>query len=142
MPDPHEGIYQDLILDHFRHPRGQEDFEAGEGGVEKFNPTCGDRLLLRGKRVDDQIESLVFHAEACAICVASASMMCASVSGTTLSEAAQLMQHILNYFSSDDAPDLQSLGSPLVALESLKPFHMRSKCATLPWLALGEWLAL
>ena len=68
-------VYSATILEHFRHPRNRGALEGADRAGEAHNPLCGDRIRLALRTADNRIVEARFHAEACAICIASASLL-------------------------------------------------------------------
>lgn len=136
-------LYRELILDHARRPRHFGKLENVSHQAEGINPLCGDKLKLYF-RVDenDLIEDAKFEGSGCAISVASASLLTDTVIGLTTSQA-------MTYFSAvtalltgiDDEPadQQQDLNlSKLKALQGVREFPARVKCATLAWHGLNS----
>ncbi|MBV8060111.1 MAG: SUF system NifU family Fe-S cluster assembly protein [Alphaproteobacteria bacterium] len=137
MSDDLRDLYQDLILDHSKHPRnfakpGQVNHEA-----LGHNPLCGDRLALY-LYVDDGniIRDIGFQGSGCAISVASASMMTEMLKGKPVQEA----EHLFDYMhaactggETNDATIDEDARDRIEALAGVRHYPMRVKCATLPW---------
>jgi nitrogen fixation NifU-like protein len=128
MADP----YQDILLDHFRHPRHQIADPERPADCELRNPLCGDLVRLWG-HCDDRGVHLQFQAEGCAICNAAASIMCDSVEARSPADTRALLERILAAFA--DGPAVAD-SEALAALCDVRNFPMRSRCATLAWSAL------
>ena len=109
-----------------------------EALVDDENPTCGDRILLRLKITGERIESTSFEGEACAICMASASLLCESVSGQTVTVLQNLHDRLHKALSGDG--DGGEIGA-LKPLMGVKPYPSRVRCATLPWTAANRAVA-
>jgi nitrogen fixation NifU-like protein len=115
-------LYSDILLDHFRHPRNYGSLDAPDVSNEQFNPLCGDRIRIELKLEQSLVTEARFKGDACAICVAAASLLTELVRGKDVNELANI-------------PDAQLIA----ALESdIKP--ARLQCALLPLLALREGL--
>ncbi len=81
-------LYQELILEHYKHPRNKEPLEGNL--ILHENPSCGDSLRLKIEwNGSDQIRRVVFDGHGCAISIASASIMTELLSGKTRSEASR-----------------------------------------------------
>ena len=78
-----QDLYQEVIVDHNKHPRNFHRMEDANRTAEGFNPLCGDRLNVYMKVVDGVIQDVSFEASGCAISVASASMMTQQLKGKT-----------------------------------------------------------
>ncbi len=129
-----QDLYQEVIVDHNKHPRNFHRMEDANRTAEGFNPLCGDRLNVYMKVVDGVIQDVSFEASGCAISVASASMMTQQLKGKTEQEADTLFHHFQDMVTADaDAPvDAGQVGK-LAALAGVRRFPMRVKCATLCW---------
>lgn len=113
-----ELVYSAVILDHFRHPRNAGETAGLEQVGEASNPLCGDRVRIGYSLRSGRIDEIRFHAEACAICTAAASILTDLVKGTTPEQAAAVIPGRLTRL-----------------LDSRVPPE-RERCATLPLEAL------
>jgi nitrogen fixation NifU-like protein len=136
MSDMRE-LYQEVILDHQRHPRNFGKIDGANRHAEGFNPLCGDRVTIYAVVEGDVIRDLSFEGSGCAICMASCSLMTDELKGRTLAEAEALFGrfHDLVTGESGAEPDIDALGK-LAVFEGVREFPVRVKCATLPWHAL------
>ena len=128
-------LYQEIILDHSRHPRHYGALAAATHKAEGYNPLCGDRvtvyLALDG---EGRVADIKFEGAGCAISQASASLMTEMLAGKTQTEAATLMQGFLHLVKGEDAGDLpEEAREHLEVMVGLSQFPMRVKCATLAW---------
>ncbi len=126
-------LYQDLILDHGRHPRNFREIADATGHAEGYNPLCGDKVTVFASFDQDKIDDVAFQGKGCAISQASASLMTQVIKGQPRARAQQLFE-LVQKMVKDDATteDLTELGK-LAALAGVKDFPSRVKCATLPW---------
>jgi nitrogen fixation NifU-like protein len=128
-------LYQDVILDHSKHPRNAGPLDPHSHEARGNNPLCGDRVSVYLVVEGDRIEDVKFEAKGCAISVASASMMTELVRGKSVAEAREIFErfHELVTRKGDVSPEeIESLDK-LAALIGVREFPMRVKCATLPW---------
>src|SRR6476469_4267735 len=86
-----DGIYQELILRHYRSPTHRGDMDAPDAVVTMRNPTCGDDIVLQLRVNDGVIEEVRFKGQGCAISQASSSMMSGMIAGKTFAEAEPLL---------------------------------------------------
>ena len=136
MSEELEELYQEVILDHNRHPANFRPMEDATRSVEADNPLCGDRLQLFVKLEGDRIADLSFQGSGCAISVASASLLTERLKGATLAEAEHLFDAVHTVLTEEHPEaDEEELGS-LAALAGVRQYPMRVKCATLSWHAL------
>lgn len=125
-------LYQEIILDHSRHPRNAGVMDDASGEAQGNNPLCGDRVTVYVRLDGDRIADVRFDARGCAISVASASMMTELVKGRTLEEAAEIFGRFHDRLTGAEAPDRDE-DDALSALLGVRDFPTRIKCATLPW---------
>ncbi len=128
-------LYQEVILDHSRHPRHFGVLDNATHKAEGYNPLCGDRvtvMLVLGE--DSRVADIKFQGKGCAISQASASLMTDMLAGRTLDEAQKLMDGFVHLVKGDDAGELSADDREhLEAMSGLSEFPMRVKCATLAW---------
>lgn len=134
-----DDLYQEIILDHYKHPRHYRALTEAEAQVDEENPTCGDHIKLSARVEQGRIADLVVDCQGCAICTASASMMAEKTVGATVPEARTLATGFNALMrGGPDLPD-EVLGD-LVALRGVRQYPLRVKCATMPWHALESAL--
>ncbi len=136
-------LYRELILDHARNPRHFGKLSDATHCAEGINPLCGDklRLYLRvGK--DHSIVAAGFEGSGCAISVASASLLTDLIIGLPSSEARHyftaVTQRLTSTATADDTGSID-LGK-LKALDGVREYPSRVKCATLAWHAMNSAL--
>ena len=131
MPEP--AIYPQLVLDHYRRPRHRGVLAPCTHAADGANPLCGDSLRFELRCVDARIVELRFSGEACAIAIATASMLGDLAANRTRDELAELAVRFGRVIEGggDDA----TLG-PLNAMRGLQRHPGRRKCALLPWATL------
>ena len=128
-------LYQEVILDHSRHPRHHGVLEGASHKAEGYNPLCGDRVTVYLKLgADNRVADIKFQGKGCAISQASASMMTDMLKGRTAAEADRLMRGFLHLVKGEDASDLpEDDRERLEVMGGISEFPMRVKCATLAW---------
>lgn len=136
MDDSLRELYQEVILDHSRHPRHFGALEGATHVGEGYNPLCGDRVkIYLALGAENRISDIKFEGKGCAISQASASLMTDMLVGRTLDEADKLMSGFLHLVKGDadtgelDADDRERLE----VMAGVSAFPMRVKCATLAW---------
>ena len=84
-----EQMYQEVILDHYKHPQHSGLREPYDAEVHHVNPSCGDELTLRVKLSDDRatVQDVSYQAVGCSISQASTSVMAEEIVGLPLDEA-------------------------------------------------------
>ncbi len=128
-------LYQEVILDHSRHPRHFGALENATHKAEGYNPLCGDRVtvmvMLDG---EGRVADIKFQGKGCAISQASASLMTEMLAGRTRAEAEKLMEGFLHLAKGEEAPGLSPDDREyLDVMSGISEFPMRVKCATLAW---------
>ncbi len=137
-----DDLYQEIILQHSRHPRHFGKLEPHTCAVAADNPLCGDsyRIYLR---VDESgvVRGIAFEGAGCAISKASASLMAEALIGKTAAGIDTLYQDFRNLvLGLEPPPDPGSLGA-LTAFSGVWRFPSRVKCATLAWDAVHAVLS-
>ncbi len=126
-------LYQEVILDHNRHPRNFHDMPMCTHCAKGFNPLCGDALDLYLKVEDETIVTLSFTGKGCAIFTASASLLTEILQGKTLAQARELFEIVHAMLTVEEATiDEVQLGK-LAVLTGVKAYPARVKCASLAW---------
>lgn len=134
-------LYQEIVLDHNRHPRHRGRLEHPTHQADGDNPLCGDRVHLDlDVGADGVVRDVRFDGEGCAISTASASMLTDAVRGRQVAEVQALAQRFRMLLTSADPPEPADLGE-LEAMLGVRAYPMRVKCATLAWHTLLQALA-
>jgi nitrogen fixation NifU-like protein len=131
-------LYQEIILDHSRHPRHFGALASANHVAEGHNPLCGDRVKIY-LAVDSsgRIADVSFEGRGCAISVASASLMTELLKGRSVADAERLMGGFLHLVKGEEAADLGNDDKEtLEVMAGVSAFPMRVKCATLAWHAM------
>ena len=144
MPQPPDvplnGLYGESIMDHYRSPRHQPALDSCDIESEEFNPFCGDRIILQIKLDDGgRIAQISSRSEGCSIIQATASMMAEALLGKSLEQVRALDQAFRAMMRGENSgQDPASELGDLVAMQVVREYPVRIKCALLPWLALEE----
>ena len=126
-------LYQEVILDHNKHPHNFGELAGADRHADGFNPLCGDKLAVYVNLDGDMITDVRFKGSGCAISKASASLMTDSVKGKTLVETRELFDRFLNLVTDGDvADDGEALGK-LAVFAGVRDYPTRVKCASLAW---------
>jgi nitrogen fixation protein NifU and related proteins len=135
MDDSLRELYQEVILDHSRHPRHFGALAGSTHCGEGYNPLCGDRVTVY-LHLDSagRIEDISFEGKGCAISQASASLMTDLVKGRTVRDVEKLMEDFLHLVKGEDSSGLAGDDrETLEVMAGISAFPMRVKCATLAW---------
>jgi nitrogen fixation NifU-like protein len=136
-------LYREVILDHYKNPRGHGVIEPADAEAEGMNPLCGDEVAISVSFDGDRIDDVRFQGRGCAISQAATSMLMEMVKGRTATEVAEMSREEL----------LEEVGIPLtpirlkcalLGLGVLKVALHRGKGTPLPeeWAGLAEELEI
>jgi nitrogen fixation NifU-like protein len=130
IPD-RRALYEEVILDHNRHPRNFQKKPTGATHhAHGFNPVCNDEFRVHLKVADGVIEDVGFEGAGCAISTASCSLMTEAIRGKSVEEAKRLFHGVHGLLTQDGSDS--GLGK-LAILAGVREYPMRVKCATLAW---------
>lgn len=135
-------MYQEIILDHYKHPHGSGLRDAFESEVHHVNPTCGDEITLRVHLDGDTVADVSYAAEGCSISQASASVMNELLVGRTVAEGLatlDVFQELMQGRGQVE-PDEDVLEDG-IAFAGVAQFPARVKCALLSWMAFKDAVA-
>ncbi|MCZ4121153.1 Fe-S cluster assembly sulfur transfer protein SufU [Streptomyces sp. H39-S7] len=133
-----DSMYQEVILDHYKHPHGR-GLRDGDAEVHHVNPTCGDEITLRVKLDGSKIVDVSYEGQGCSISQASASVLNELVVGRELDDALKVQEVFLELMQSkgkvepDDA--MEEVLEDAVAFAGVSKYPARVKCALLSWMA-------
>ncbi|MGL5742606.1 MAG: Fe-S cluster assembly sulfur transfer protein SufU [Legionella sp.] len=125
-------LYQEIIIDHNRHPRHHYAMTDATNQANGFNPLCGDKLTVYAKIDKGLITELSFLGCGCAISQASASLMTDSLKGKTVDQAHELFHRFHHMLTKNEEGQLLHMDK-LTVLAGVKAYPARVKCATLAW---------
>jgi nitrogen fixation protein NifU and related proteins len=131
-------LYRELILDHAGRPRNKGVLDPADAVREGANPQCGDEIRLFLIVRDGVVRDARFDGRGCAISQASASMMTERIKSRPVQEVRRVIGEFKGMMHGGPAED--DLGD-LAALQGVRKFPVRVKCATLVWITLEEALA-
>lgn len=133
-----ESLYQEIIMEHFKAPRNRGEIATPDVSISMNNPFCGDDITLHVSLKDGKVADVKFRGRGCAISQASASLMTEILKGKPMAEAmssAALFKKMMRGETKKHEAD--PLGD-IVALEGVRKFPVRVKCALLAWSAFEE----
>jgi nitrogen fixation NifU-like protein len=153
-------LYRDAIRDHAAEPTGYRNKIEATHRHEEYNPLCGDRIEVQLRVAAGAIEAAAFDGEACAICLASASMLCGLAPGQMVEALLQLGEDLHRALDTSGGAaggaasaamgskdkEHESRMNPLLREElrpllGVRPYPSRVRCATLPWTAAARALS-
>lgn len=135
-------LYQEVILEHGRHPRHAGKPPRHDASARGDNPLCGDRVeVFLSYAGDGRIVDPRFDARGCAISIASADLMAEAVAGLAPEAARGVFSRFEDMARTGACPDGDATMALLRPLAGVHAYPSRVKCATLPWHALMAALA-
>ena len=131
-----DNLYQEILLDHYKHPHHKGLREPFEAEVHHVNPTCGDEVTLRVHLSEGMVQDVSYDALGCSISQAAASVMTDLVIGKSVEEAMQIHGEFLELMQGKGTvePDEDVLEDG-IAFAGVAKFPARVKCALLSWMA-------
>src|SRR5579862_1952311 len=130
-------LYQEVILDHHKHPRNRGALEDATASADGHNPLCGDTVTVYIKTDGAVVDDVRFEGSGCAISTASASMMTEALHGKSIEEVESLFRQFQELVTSESASandeGLDGALGDLGVLAGVRDHPVRIKCATLPW---------
>jgi nitrogen fixation NifU-like protein len=132
-----KALYQELILEHGKHPRHEGPLAGATHEATETNPLCGDRVTVRVRVEDGVVREACFEARGCMIARASASILVDTITGRTVADATAL-EATLQALAAAKAPPADA--GPLEPLRGVREFPARVRCATLAWSCLARAL--
>jgi nitrogen fixation NifU-like protein len=139
-----EQIYQEVILEHYKHPQNRGLREPFHGQSYQVNPTCGDEVTLRVTLSDDgeTVRDVSYEGQGCSISQAATSVLTEQVIGKSVGDALKTVAAFTEMVSSRGTieGDEEVLGDG-VAFAGVAKYPARVKCALLGWMAFKDALA-
>jgi nitrogen fixation NifU-like protein len=138
-----DSLYQEIILDHYKHPHGRGLRDPFGAEVHHVNPTCGDEITLRvqlgGTDADAKVEDVSYDGQGCSISQASVSVLYELLVGKTVAEALEISEEFraLMQGRGKVTPDEDVL-EDAVAFAGVAKYPARVKCALLGWMAFKD----
>lgn len=138
LPQLYE-LYKEIILEHYRKPHGKEPLDRVDFHAEGMNPLCGDEVRLSLQLDGNKIDKVHIEGHGCSISVASGSILAEMLRGKTIDEAKEVSKCLKDIMHDKVKKEKIDIGD-LEALEGVKKFPVRIKCALLPWTTFEEAL--
>ena len=132
-------LYQEIILDHYKHPHGKGLRAPYGGEAHHVNPTCGDEVTFRVAVDGTTFSDISYDGVGCSISQASASVLHELLQGVSADEASRVHEAFVELMQSRGQvePDEEVLGDG-VAFAGVARYPARVKCALLPWMAFKD----
>lgn len=128
-------MYREVVLDHYRSPRGAKKLANCKVQNDGKNPVCGDEVTLCLDVDGTRVRDISVTTQGCSICTASGSMMAELMPGLSREEAGRLIEGFKSLMHGGALPEDMETGD-LDTLKGVQKFPVRIKCALLPWTTL------
>lgn len=129
-----QDLYREVLMDYYRSSVRKGTAEAADLRAHGINPVCGDELEITARREDGRLAQLRYTGHGCVISQASAAMMAEALEGADIERAKELVRAFKAMMTGNAAAaSLPDELEQLCALEGVRRFPLRVKCATLGW---------
>ena len=142
-----EELYREVILDHYRNPRNKGHLETPQATAQGVNPLCGDEITIDVNFDGDVVSEVAVEGQGCSISQSSASMMTEAIKGKTREEIDELVEkfRLMMNLDADGEVGLDperpgAVLGDIEALQGVRKYPVRIKCASLGWNTLLEAL--
>jgi nitrogen fixation NifU-like protein len=134
-----DNLYQEVILDHYKHPQNKKLSATFDAQVHHVNPSCGDEIDLNLTIVDGVVTNISWDGVGCSISQASVSILTELLVGKTVTEAYSIFDQFVALMQSKGtvAGD-ENVLEDAIALAGVSKYPARIKCALLGWMAFKD----
>lgn len=143
-----EELYREVILDHYRNPRNRGHLDNPDASAQGVNPLCGDEINIEVSFQNETVSQVAVESQGCSISQSSASMMTEAIKGKSRSEIEEIVARFRRMMSLDEADDPGldperpgSVLGDIEALQGVRQYPVRIKCASLGWNTLMDALS-
>ena len=134
-----DSLYQEVILDHYKHPKHKGLSSEKDVQVHHVNPSCGDEVTLNLIVDGGVVKDVSWDGVGCSISQASVSIMSELVLGKTVAQAHAIMDEFSELMASKGTKKgNEEVLEDAVALAGVSKFPARVKCALLGWMAFKD----
>lgn len=134
-----DALYQEVILDHYKHPQHKGLLSTYDAQVHHVNPSCGDEITLNLALENNFISSISWDGVGCSISQASVSIMSDLVIGKSVDDARVVLDNFVVLMQSKGIKTGDSaILEDAVSLAGVSKFPARIKCALLGWMAYKD----
>ena len=134
-----DSLYQEVILDHYKHPQHKGLSSNFDAQVHHVNTSCGDEITLNITLEADMVSSLTWDGQGCSISQASVSMMSDLLLGKSINDASAILSSFCELMASKGTSTGDAdLLEDAVAFAGVSKFPGRIKCALLGWMAFKD----
>jgi nitrogen fixation NifU-like protein len=136
-----QDLYRDVLIDYYRDATYKGEIQNPDLSAHGANPTCGDEIKLTVRKEGDVIKEVRFSGCGCVISQASSTMMCEAVEGKTVDHARELIAAFRKMMiENGPVSELPEDIGETEALEGVRKFPIRVKCAILAWITFRQGL--
>ncbi|WP_028973787.1 Fe-S cluster assembly sulfur transfer protein SufU [Spirochaeta cellobiosiphila] len=128
-----DDLYKEIILENYKSKKHRGSIEAATLELEGANPLCGDDITLYFQVEDGIVTETKFEGSGCSICMASTNLLCSSLEGRSIKDVEGIITQFKGMLLDNETPNFPEEISDLEALEGVKNYPVRIKCAVLPW---------
>ena len=134
-----DNLYQEVILDHYKHPENKGLATSYDAQVHHINPSCGDEITLNLTLQGQKVSAISWDGVGCSISQSSVSIMSSLMLNKELSEAQTILDEFVALMQSkgSGSPD-ESVLEDAVAFAGVSQYPARIKCALLGWMAFKD----
>lgn len=134
-----DSLYQEVILDHYKHPHHKGLKSEYDAQVHHINPSCGDEITLNLRLRDGLISEISWDGVGCSISQASVSILTDLVLGKSIADADRIQAEFVDLMQSKGTKTGdEDLLEDAVALAGVSKYPARIKCALLGWMAYKD----
>jgi nitrogen fixation NifU-like protein len=134
-----DNLYQEVILDHYKHPENKGLAASYDAQVHHINPSCGDEITLNLTLQGDKVSAISWDGVGCSISQASVSIMSSLMLNKNLEQAQIILDDFMLLMQSKGigAPN-EAILEDAVAFAGVSQYPARIKCALLGWMAFKD----
>jgi nitrogen fixation NifU-like protein len=132
-----DDMYREVIMDHYKAPRGKKPIHRHDISSGGHNPACGDEITVQAEIEDGILKDIHVDCRGCAISVASGSMLAEIVKGRSFEEIEEIAD-VVKRMLTGELDELPEEYGDIDALKGVRQFPVRVKCALLSWVTLVE----
>jgi nitrogen fixation NifU-like protein len=134
-----DNLYQEVILDHYKHPENKGLATSYDAQVHHINPSCGDEITLNLTLDGDKVSAVSWDGVGCSISQASVSIMSSLMLNKDLHQAQIILDNFVTLMQSKGtgSPD-EAILEDAVAFAGVSQYPARIKCALLGWMAFKD----
>lgn len=128
-----DDLYKEIILENYKSRKNRMRLEGADLHEEGANPSCGDDLELFLQTDGERVVDAKYDGVGCSICCASANLLCDSFRGRSIKEVKGLIEQYRKMITEGEEPDFPDELEDLEAMQGVKQYPVRIKCALLAW---------